>query len=91
MPSIDAGVLKSIYNKKGYRIGKWNTRWKGSNLILSHYGTDMLMFNPKTRETMKATGFESLSDKQGVNKVLRALNIPASKVKSIKTDRGFRF
>ena len=85
------GVLKSIWNKKGYNIGKWRTRWKNGNVILSHYGTDMLKFNPKTKMTIRTTGFESVSDKQGISKVLRELNVPSSKVKLIKATRGFSF
>ena len=91
MVKLAEGVLKSVYNKKGYRIGKWNTRYKNGNVILSHYGTDMLKFNPKTRKATRSTGFESVSDKQGINKVLRELNIAASSVKLVKADRGFRF
>ena len=91
MVKLTEGVLKSIFRKKGFKIGSWRTVYKNGNVILSHYATDMLKFNPKTKQTIKVTGFESVSDKQGVNKVLRELNIPSNKIKIIKAERGFNF
>lgn len=91
MVKLTDGILKSIWRKKGYRIGKWNTRYKNGHVILSHYGTDMMRFNPKTKKTERAVGFESVSDKSGIGKVIRELNIPTSKIKNIKAERGFRF
>ena len=91
MVKINECVAKSLANKKGYRCAKWNTSFRNESVIVSHYGTEMLKIPSDRNKIERAVGFESMSDKQGVNKILRDLGISKSNLKEIKTDRGHRF
>lgn len=91
MVKITECVHKSIFKRRDFKCGAWRTKYKNNKVILSHYATEMLEIDLKNNSAKRAIGFESVSDKQGVNKVIRELDILPSKIKLIEADRGFRF
>ena len=88
---INECVSKSLANKKGYNCGKWRTDYQKDSVIVSHYGTDMIKIPVDRTKIERAVGFESESDKLGVNKILRDLGVTSDRVKEVQGDRGFRF